>query len=626
MERAWAILEVKSVDDEQRIIEGIASTPTTDRGGDIVAPEGAQFSLPLPLLWQHDQQQPIGEVIAADVSPTRIAITARIARIDEPGDLQKRLDTAWQTVKAKLVRGLSIGFKPIEMLPLKGGTGFHIKRWHWAELSAVTIPSNTDATILAIKSADQAALGPHSPGATGSFPIVRVTKDAPTMGQTHTIGEQITAFEQTRAAKVAQLEAIQNKAKEESRTKDAAEKEGFNTLKAEITSIDSELLDLREMERINIAQAMPITTKTAIEATAQPIITVKANLPPATGFIRYVKAMAVSHGSRLEAAEYAKQWRDSTPEVELILKAAVAAGTTTDATWAGPLVQLQNLTAEFLALLRPATVLGKIPKLRKVPFNVSVPSQTGGGTYQWVGQGAPKPVGKLAFSAVTLGITKCAGIIAITDELARSSTPDAEATIRQDMINGIAAFLDLEFTDPTKAAVANVSPGSITNGITALTSAGTTPANARTDLQALIAAINAAGISTASVVVLMSEGNALALGFALNPLGQPLFPSLGVTGGNALGVTVIASSAMGAHVIALDPNSILYADDGGVTIDASREASVQMDSAPTNPADATTVLTSFWQNNLIGLRAERYINWKRARTGAVQWLDQTYVA
>ena len=214
----------------------------------------------------------------------------------------------------------------------------------------------------------------------------------------------------------------------------------------------------------------------------------------------------------------------------------------------------------------------------------------------------------------------------ITEELARSSTPSAEATIRADMIAGIAAFLDLEFTDPTKAAVANVSPGSVTNGITALTSSGTTPANARTDVQALIAAIGAAGISTSSVVLLMSEANAMALGFALNPLGQPLFPGLGVTGGTALGVTVIASSAMGAHVIALDPASILYADDGGVTIDASREASVQMDSAPMNPADATVVMTSFWQNNLIGLRAERFINWKRARTGSVQWLDQTYVA
>ena len=51
-----------------------------------------------------------------------------------------------------------------------------------------------------------------------------------------------------------------------------------------------------------------------------------------------------------------------------------------------------------------------------------------------------------------------------------------------------------------------------------------------------------------------------------------------------------------------------------MTIDASREASVQMDSAPDNPALATTVLTSFWQNNLIGLRAERLsIGRKRAR-------------
>ena len=46
-----------------------------------------------------------------------------------------------------------------------------------------------------------------------------------------------------------------------------------------------------------------------------------------------------------------------------------------------------------------------------------------------------------------------------------------------------------------------------------------------------------------------------------------------------------------------------------------------MDSAPDNPALATTVLTSLWQNNLVGLRAERFINWLRAKTEAVKYVS-----
>jgi hypothetical protein len=83
---------------------------------------------------------------------------------------------------------------------------------------------------------------------------------------------------------------------------------------------------------------------------------------------------------------------------------------------------------------------------------------------------------------------------------------------------------------------------------------------------------------------------------------------------------------MGTTVAMVQPDAILYADDGGVTIDVSREASVQMDSAPDNPALATTVLTSLWQNNLVGLRAERFINWKKARPGCVQYTVATYTA
>src|SRR5262245_7265198 len=603
---AW--LEIKAFDDETRILEGIATTPRADRVGDIIEPTGAQFTLPLPLVWQHDQKQPIGAVIEADVSPAGIRIKARIASVAEPGTLKDRLDEAYQSLRAKLVRGLSIGWTPVDVEPIPKSFGIRAKKWQWAELSAVTIPQNLDATIHAVKAA--------------------VVKES-SMAATQTYSEQIASYEATRATRLDRQNELMTAATATNTTLDAPEAGEYDGISEEIKSIDAHLGRLRALEQANQQKATPIVpTNDPVSARARrgggPIVRVKSNLPPGTGFVRMCQALAVTKGSRLEAIEYAKRWTDSTPEVELALKAAVTAGTTTDATWAGPLAPLKPLQDEFLEYLRPQTSRGKIPNLHRVPFTISIPQQTGGGTYGWVGQGAPKPVGKLTFGTVTLAITKCAGIIVITEELARNSTPSAEAVIRADMVNGIAYFLDLEFTDPAKAPVANVSPGSITNGVTPITTAGTTPSNARTDIQALINAMTTAGISAATAVLLMSETNASALGQALNPLGQDLFPGLSVSGGTALGIRVIPSQAVGNNVILLSPPNILVADDGGVTIDVSREASLQMDSAPTNPPDATTVFTSLWQSNLVGLRAERFINWKRARTGSVQYTVATY--
>ena len=229
------------------------------------------------------------------------------------------------------------------------------------------------------------------------------------------------------------------------------------------------------------------------------------------------------HGNKHDAAEYAKRWDDSTPEVALYLKAAVAAGTTTDATWAAPLVN-QNIANDFIALLRPATILGKIPGLRKVPFNTKVPAQTAGGTYGWVGEAKPKPVTKLAFASETLGITKVAGIIVLTEELMRLSNPSAEALVRADMVAGIAAFLDQQFIDPAVAAVAGVNPASITNG--APTAAAT--ANPLADIMGLINHFVTNDIPVDGVTFIMSPANALSLSFRTNLDGSPQFPGVGM--------------------------------------------------------------------------------------------------
>ena len=101
--------------------------------------------------------------------------------------------------------------------------------------------------------------------------------------------------------------------------------------------------------------------------------------------------------------------------------------------------------------------------MQHVPFNIRYGIQDGTSTVAWVGQGAPKPVSKLTFTSGSLGFAKAAGIVVITQELARFSSPSAELKVRNDLTGQMVTFLDQQFIDPSVAAVANVSPASVTN-------------------------------------------------------------------------------------------------------------------------------------------------------------------
>jgi HK97 family phage major capsid protein/HK97 family phage prohead protease len=598
VDRAYALLEIKALDQSSRTFSGIASTPELDRVGDMVDPAGVTFKNPLPLLFHHDPKQPIGRV-TLKTTPQGIVFEATIPHVDDPGPLKARVDEAWQSVKAGIITGVSIGTRILAGGIERMTSGARrLTKTEICEVSLVTIPANANATILTVKSLAAAR---------------RVET-----GMKPTISEHIQNLENKRAALAATMTEIMESAAGDGKTLEAPQAEEHDGLALQVKSIDADLGRWREHEKLQITAAVPVPPAPALRPT-YPVISVKANVPLGTAFVRAACAQLVCKGNVRDAAEYAeKRWNDSTPEVALYLKAAVAAGTTTDATWASPLVN-QNVSNEFIELLRPATILGKIPGLRQVPFNTKVPTQTAGGTYGWVGEAKPKPVTKLAFSSTSLGISKAAGIIVLTKELVMLSNPSAEALVRADMIAGIAQFLDSQFIDPAVAAVAGVNPASITNG--APTAAAT--ANPLADIIGLINHFATNNIAVAGVTFIMSAANALSLTFRTNLDGSPEFPGVTINGGNYKGLTFITSQAAGGNVIALQPSLVLYADDGGVSIDASEQASLQMDSAPASPADATTVYVSLWQTNTIGLRAERFINWAKANANAVKYLTAT---
>ena len=176
MNRAYSVLNVKSFDDELRVIRGVATCPEVDRVGDVVVPTGVTYKNPTPLLWQHQHDKPVGTVKFD--APTDVGVTfeASIPRIEEPGALKDRVDEAWQSVKAGLVTAVSIGFRPIEgaVERIKGG-GIKFLRTEIFELSLVTIPACSGAVIQAIKSIDQQHLAPASGPAADLAPPPGVT-------------------------------------------------------------------------------------------------------------------------------------------------------------------------------------------------------------------------------------------------------------------------------------------------------------------------------------------------------------------------------------------------------------------------------------------------------------------
>lgn len=655
VQRAYSKLTIKAVTDPTtgtRIIRGTATTPATDRMGDVVLPLGAKFKLPIALLWQHCSDQPIGWITEATVTSAGIDIVGEVASWAEPGPLQEFLDYAWQSIQAGLVRGLSIGFNAIKYAFLDDSWGIEFQEWEWLELSAVTIPANADASIQAIKSIDTkqlAALGKNAkagvvylgqrlplPGASGKAVSIKSVTN-PIEDKNMNVKEQIADFKKRREDNLAKMVVLMTKAGDEGRTLDQAEQQEYETMEGDNAAIEKHLPRLETLEKSLAATAAPVQGQNEQQGQqSRTLASVRNTTKLAKGieFARYAMCLGVAKGNIHQASAIAQNRFPEMDRINNVLKAAVAAGTTTDPTWAGPLVEYTEFTGDFVDFLRPQTIIGKfgvgaIPDLRRVPFNIHIKGQISGGSGYWVGEGAPKPVTKFDYNNVYLGWAKVANIAVLTEELLRFSNPSAEQLVRDSLAEALIARLDQDFVDPAKALVANVSPASITNGVTAIHSSGNTADDVRSDIAALWAPFITNNISPTTAVYIMTPTTALSLSLMRNSLGQPEFPGISILGGTLDGIPVITSNYVptttaGSLVILANASDIWLADDGQVVIAASTEASLQMDGAPTNSAGGPTATTvvSMFQTDSVALRAERFINWQKRRAQAVAVLDE----
>ena len=141
--------EIRAIN-EDGTFEGLASTyGNVDQGKDVIEKGAftktlAEHDHEIVLLWQHDPSEPIGAGTLTDTDDG----------LELKGRLELDLETAkkaYVSMKAKLVKGLSIGFAAIKK-ETKNGIRV-LKEIKLYEVSVVTFPMNEQAMVTAVKAA-----------------------------------------------------------------------------------------------------------------------------------------------------------------------------------------------------------------------------------------------------------------------------------------------------------------------------------------------------------------------------------------------------------------------------------------------------------------------------------------
>jgi HK97 family phage major capsid protein len=311
-------------------------------------------------------------------------------------------------------------------------------------------------------------------------------------------------------------------------------------------------------------------------------------------FIEYARALILAKGIRTDALELAQSKRVlAGPRVVDVLKSAVAAATTTDTTWASGLAVYSQISAGFISSLQTFSCFDRIwadNAFVKVPMRTRIATTTLATTGSTVGEGSSKIISRLTLAAPTLAARKSSCIVAISDELVKVASAAAVDLLGNELRKGLAIAVDGDFLT---SIISNPN-------VDVVASSGATAEAVIADLSAALVLLATGANSKVYIVTPPKVAKAWSL--LRGASGAPVFPDLGISGGSISGVNVVCSDALSDSVLVIDAAQIA-ADASVVVLDASAQASLELDEAPT---DAAQALTSLWQHNMQALKAERW--------------------
>jgi HK97 family phage major capsid protein len=318
-------------------------------------------------------------------------------------------------------------------------------------------------------------------------------------------------------------------------------------------------------------------------------------------FVRLALYLAGGRNDLMTSAGMAEP--KGTDRVKHILKTAVGAGTMAEAV---ALADYQTLASSFVASLQGYSAYDTmLLAMRRMPLKTRIFSVTLGGTGSNPTEGKAKPITKLTLANSTLEPKKAAGIIVISEELARAGGAATVALMNTELRTATVNATDSKFlSDLANSVVPIVSTGGPLNDLHLLLNAVTVDASSR--LYLIVAS------TLLKQLAFRSDGSG----------GSLLFPNLTVNGGEIQGVVVIPSDNLqqssGGNVdMMLIDSTAIAAESDTIVLDQFSKGALQLETQPDDPATASTVMTSLWQSGLVALRAERWFGYEILRSSGI---------
>lgn len=463
--------------------------------------------------------------------------------------------------------------------------------------------------------------------------------------------KQISDLQATRKAKAAEMAELADKASEQGRTFDTGEQEQFDTLKSEVVSIDKNISNLRDLEAMEKADEADAATAKAVSDEDKRKSTVSVQrvaaeakdttkLDKGIAFARLARVKGVAHANLMNSRDEVQVAQNMYPGdedlVKSIQKAAVPAASTTNAPWAGALINEGGAAfADFVEFTRERSLYGQISgRFRNLPFDTAVLVQSSGASAQWVQEGHAKPLTQWGYTRTKMSPLKVAAIAAATKETLRRASVAADTFLRDELARAVNSTVDGTLISAA-AAVPDESPAGLLNGTNALTLGGDgSVAGIRCDIAQFLKELVGNNLSVSGAFWVMPETVAIDLSLATNEVGAPAFPGITPNGGTLAGLPVFTSQYVptdtdGPVVALIKGDEIFLGDEGGIQVSMSDQASLLMDDSPnmnsTTPTGAAN-LVSMWQTNSVAFLVERFINWQKRRGTSVVWANVNWDA
>jgi hypothetical protein len=296
-------------------------------------------------------------------------------------------------------------------------------------------------------------------------------------------------------------------------------------------------------------------------------------------FVQMAKAVAAGRGRAAEVQRWARTVPSS--RVRDVLKTGVTPNSlaTNDGAELAP---YKELATGFFGSLAGQSAFAKIygaGDFTRVPLRTLISVLT---TAYSVSELAPKPITSLDFSTAQLEAEKVTGFVVISDELARSAAGAAVSRLGEELRRAASVAVDAKFLALIAA----------TPSITSAGSSGITAANVLSDLTGRVNAL--------------SLGSDSRLWFIVGPKVYKTLQLLQGSGGflvqnGAIGPIKLAVSDAASTVGTLIDAKGIAAELDSVTLDSTRNASLQLSDTPSSGEPATV---SLWQSNMTGLKVE----------------------